>query len=231
MIFLLRRPALLLAFLGPLLTVSAASALTLTSTAAGFAGTETFGCETNANNFEIEVLYNSAQGCRRHGIVEVSLAGSGLTEVSSAIITLFDGAAANMEGFFFTVDLYGYVGDGQVTGSDIDAGSYIGTATWARYGLPERQFALDVTDFVNGQLALGTEIIGINIRSPFESFNCCTTTFLSFDGATGDHPPTLALEPVPLPAGAWLFGSALGGLGWVTRKGVVSVLQGSLLQA
>lgn len=216
---LLRWPAVLLACLGPLLAAPAASARTLTSTAAGFAGTETFGCEANANNFEIEVLYNSPQGCRRHGIVEVSLAGSGLTAVSSAIIALFDGAAGNTEGFFFPVDLYGYSGDGQVTGSDIDAGSYIATATWERYGLPEGQFAFEVTDFVNSQLALGTEIIGINMRSPYESFTCCTSTFLSFDGGTGDHPPKLTLQPVPLPAGIWLFGSALGGLGWVTRRG------------
>ncbi len=220
-----RRPVWLAALIILLLAATGASALTLTSTAAGFAGTETFGCETNSNNFEIEVLYNSPQGCRRHGIVEVSLAGSGLTAVGNATITLFEGAAGNTEGFFFPVDLYGYVGDGQVTGSDIDAGTYIGTATWARYGLPEGQFAFDVTDFVNSQLALGTEIIGINMRAPFESFTCCTSTFLYFDGATGDHPPTLTLQPVPLPAGVWLFGSAMGALGWVTRRGVGRVSQ------
>ena len=33
------------------------------------------------------------------------------------------------------------------------------------------------------------------------------------------HPPILYLQPVPLPAGAWFFGSALAFLGWYRRGG------------
>lgn len=209
--------ALILLF-GSSLAPPTATALELTSTAAGFAGTATFGCETEFNTFEIEVLFNSTQGCRRQGIVEFNLGASGLTEVSSAIVSLRDGGVGNMEGFFFTVDLYGYDGDDQVTSADYNVGTYIGSSTWSRYGLPEGLFAIDLTDYVNTQLALGTEVIGLNIRAPFESSYCCTTTFLYFDGGTGDHPPTLSLQPVPLPAGLWLFASALGGMAWFRRR-------------
>ena len=206
--------------IGALMTSSGASALEIQSTAAGFAAIPTFNCETDANNFEIEVIINSPVSCLRHGIAEFDVSGSGLTSVSSAIVTLFDGVAANTEGFFFTVDLYGYEGDGQVTGGDYDVGTYFGSATWSRYGVPTGEFALDVTDYVNSQLALGVGIIGLSIRTPMQTSNCCTTTFLYFDGATGDHPPVLSLQPVPLPAGAWLFGSALALLAWYRRDGL-----------
>lgn len=208
------------------LAAPTASALELTSTAAGFAGTLTTNCQSDANNLEIEILYNSYLSCQRHGIAEFSFAGTGLSSVSGAIVTLFDAGVGNMEGFSFAVDLYGYAGDGQVTSSDFTVGSYFRTATWSRYGDPQGQFAFDVTDFVNAQLALGTEIIGVNLRAPLETTNCCTTTFLFFDGALGDHPPTLSLEPVPLPPGAWLFGSALGLMGWCRRRPGRPVLAG-----
>jgi len=200
----------LLLILEATMVPSSVSALEVTSTAAGFAGTLTSNCESDANNFEIEVFYNSYQSCQRHGILEFDVGASSIAAVSSAIVTLRDGAVGNMEGFFFTVDLYGYDGDNQVTSADYNIGTYIGSATWSRYGLPEGIFAIDLTDYVNTQLALGTDVIGLNIRAPFESSHCCTTTFIYFDGATGDHPPTLSLQPVPLPAGLLLFGSALG---------------------
>jgi hypothetical protein len=196
-------------------------ALEIQSTAAGFAAIPTTNCETDANNFEIEVIINSPVSCLRHGIAEFNVSSSGLTSVSSAIVTLFDGVAANTEGSFFTVDLYGYEGDGQVTGSDYGFGTYFGSAIWSRYGMPTGEFAIDVTDYVNSQLALGVGIIGLSIRTPLQTSNCCSTTFLYFDGANGDHPPSLSLQPVPLPAGAWLFGSALALLAWCRRGGLL----------
>ncbi|MEQ1802614.1 MAG: VPLPA-CTERM sorting domain-containing protein [Gammaproteobacteria bacterium] len=150
--------------------------------------------------------------------MEFGLAGTGITAVSSATVTLRDGGLGNMEGSFFTVDLYGYIGDGQVTAGDYDVGTYIGSATWARYGVPAGEFAFDITGYVNSQLALGTDFIGLNIRAPLQTSNCCTTTFLYFDGGTGDNPPTLTLQPVPVPAAALLMGSALGLLGWARRR-------------
>lgn len=206
------------ALLGALLVSSGSPALTLESNAAGFAAIPTFNCETDANVFEIEVLYNTHAPCFRHGIVEFGLVGSGITSVSSATVILRDGGVGNMEGSSFTVDLYGYVGDGQVTADDYSIGTYIGSATWSRYGLPEGEFAIDVTGYVNNQLSLGTEFIGLNIRAPLQTSNCCTTSFLYFDGGTGDNPPTLTLQPVPAPATALLLGTALGLLGWTRRR-------------
>lgn len=214
-----KAPWVALVVIGASLTSFGAFALEIQSTAAGFAAIPTFNCETDANNFEIEVIINSPVACLRHGIAEFDVGSSGLNSVSSAIVTLFDGVAANTEGFFFTVDLYGYEGDGQVTGGDYDVGTYFGSATWSRYGVPTGEFAIDVTDYVNSQLALGVGIIGLSIRTPLQTSSCCTTTFLYFDGATGDQPPILSLQSVPLPAGAWLFGSAFGLLALYRRGG------------
>lgn len=91
-------PLIALLILAPSLIFSRAFAVELTSTAAGFAGTTAFNCETDFNVFEIEILFNSAAGCRRHGIVEFDLAGTGYAAVSSATVILRDGGVGNMEG-------------------------------------------------------------------------------------------------------------------------------------
>jgi hypothetical protein len=195
-------------------------ALTITSNAAGFAAIPTLNCATDANVFSLDILFNTPASCLRHGIVEFGVAGTGVTAVSSALVTLRDGQVGNSEGRYFAVDLYGYAGDGQVTGDDYDVGTYIGSATWDRYGLPPGEFRFDIAAFVNSQLALGTSFIGLNLRPSPPSSHCCTTTFIYFDGGTGDNPPTLTLQPVPVPASAVLLASAFGLLGWVRRRGL-----------
>jgi hypothetical protein len=190
-----------------LLASSLAAAVTLTSAAAGFAGTSGPYCYGNSNNFEIEIVYN-VYSCERHGVIEFDVSSTGLTGASSALITLYDGAVGNSEAWYWTVDVYGYAGDGHVTGSDFNVGTYIGSATWFRYDPNADKFGIDVTDFVNAQLALGTAIVGFELR-PNGEFNCmaCSTAFTYFDGAGGDRPPTLTLQPVPAPAAGWLAGA------------------------
>lgn len=202
-----------------LLSVSGpGSAVTLTSSTAGFAGTLSQYCEMDANNFQINILYN-INLCQRRGIVEFDVSGIGLTSVNSAVLTLYDGAVGNSEAWYWTVDVYGYIGDGQVTNTDFNVGDYITTATWFRYAPNGVPFLIDVTDYINGQLALGTSIVGFNLRANGE-YNCasCATTSVSFDGAGGDLPPTLTLQSVPIPATAWLLGGALFALGAIRRR-------------
>lgn len=118
------------------------------------------------------------------------------------------------------LDLYGYVGDGQVTSGDYDVGTYFGSAAWVSNAQNPGALIIDVTDYVNTQLALGTDIIGINIRPNLLTHNCCTTTWISFDGSDDPGSPTLSLHAVPVPATVWLFGSALGLMGVIRRKAV-----------
>ena len=88
----------------------------------------------------------------------------------------------------------------QVTGSDYGVGTYLGSATWVSVLPGAGAFAVDVTDYVRAQLALGTPVIGINIRLLLLTGACCTTTFVSFDGSDGAASPTLTLQTVPAPA-------------------------------
>lgn len=195
---------------------SAASALTLSSTAAGSA--RIGGCGTGT--FSMDIFFNSTNNsfCQSQGVAEFDLGATGLTSVVSATLTLFNGAAYNTEGQAFPLELFGYVGDGQVTSSDYGLGSYFGSTTWLRNAAGADVFAIDVTDYVNEQLALGTLITGINIRPELLTGSCCTTTWIGFDGSDDPGAPTLSLQPVPVPASIWLLGSAFGVMGWFRRR-------------
>lgn len=191
---------------------ASAPALVLTSNTAGFAGIPIYNCYGDSNNFEIEIVYNQSS-CLRHGIVEFDVSATGLTAVSSAVVSIHDGAVGNSEGWYWPVDVYGYMGDGQVTGTDYETGSYLGTWTWYRYDVDADAFEIDLTNWVNEQLALSTPILGFGLR-PNGAFSCqyCQTVFTYFDGAGGDRPPTLRLQPVPVPAAGWLLAGGLAGL-------------------
>ena len=168
----------------------------------------------------MDVFFNSTNNsfCQSQGVAEFELGGSGPTSVTSATLTLFNGAAYNTEAQVFPLELFGYVGDGQVTSSDYGIGSNIGSATWHRNAPGAEVFAIDVTAFVNEQLALGTPIIGFAVRPDLLTGYCCTTTWVGFDGSDDPGSPTLTLQPIPVPAAAWLFGSALCAVGWMRRR-------------
>ena len=134
--------------------------------------------------------------------------------MTSATLTLFDGEAHNTTGPLWSIDVHGYEGDGAVTGSDFNVGDYYSTVVWDRFAPDAAAFQIDVTDLVNAELALGTSIIGFNLR-PTSPYSCssCASVFVTFDGGIDGSAPLLTFTAVPLPAAAWLFGSALGLLG------------------
>ena len=128
---------------------------------------------------------------------------SPLHDVLTRNAPLFLDAAAMAQDPRFDI-LRQFASDGatsyQVTGSDYGVGTYLGSATWVSVLPGAGAFAVDVTDYVRAQLALGTPVIGINIRLLLLTGACCTTTFVSFDGSDGAASPTLTLQTVPAPA-------------------------------
>lgn len=198
---------------------AASNAITLTANAAGWTGTLTDRCFAESGLVDIEILYDIFP-CNRQGAVEIDLSEVVAASTSDAILTIYNGAVGNSEGRFWSIDVHGYEADGVITGNDLNAGDYLFTTVWDRFATGADAFEIDLTDFVNAQLGLGTPFIGINLRATETHLcpTCAAPIFIYFDGSASQNPPTLALTPIPIPAAAWLFGSALGLLAWMRRK-------------
>jgi hypothetical protein len=199
------------------LASTTSSAITLTSNAAGYASTTGPACSGDSGSVEIEITYivpiTGSGGCQRQGIVEFDLSSVTAPAVSSAVLTVYDGKVGNSEGRFWTIDVYGYTGNGQVTGSDLGAGTFLTSAIWDRQASDADVLTIDVTAFFNGLLSGGAGFAGLSLRAPdFTSSFVSAPIFLAFDGGGGDRPPTLELAPVPIPGGLALFGPALAAL-------------------
>jgi hypothetical protein len=83
--------------------------------------------------------------------------------VDSAVSTLVDGAVSNSEGRYEPVDVYAYAGDSLVGKADFDAGIYVPAGTRLLYAPEAAQVTIDLMDFVNAQLAVGTPIIELQL--------------------------------------------------------------------
>ena len=100
------------------------------------------------------------------------------------------------------MDIYGYTGNGSVGVSDFNPAGRMLLAAVPDNG--QTQFDIDVTDFINDQLAITSSFAGFNHRLPTPTSNAKT---FRFDGSDGNTPPVLMLTTVPIPPVLWLLPS------------------------
>ncbi|MGB5717403.1 MAG: VPLPA-CTERM sorting domain-containing protein [Gammaproteobacteria bacterium] len=147
------------------------------------------------------------------GVAEFDLSGLGVNSVNSSVLTLFDGATNAPFDLPVTIDIYGYSGNGSVGVSDFSPADRTLLASVPYNG--ETQFDIDVTDFINNQLAIASNFAGFSLLLPNATSDL---SVFNFDGSISDNPPVLMLTTVPIPAAVWLFGSGLLGLVGIARR-------------
>ena len=122
--------------------------------------------------------------------------------------------SSTLEGAPF--DVFGHVGNGTIETADATAGSLLAGGLIAGGST-----IFDVTAFILGPSVQAAGFAGFMARFSVETGP--GTLFKQFqdpDAFFGNASPFLVVEfvPVPVPATVWLFGSALGLLGWMRRK-------------
>ena len=113
--------------------------------------------------------------------------------------------SSTLEGTPF--DVYGHVGNGTIETADATAGSLLAAGLIAGGST-----FVDVTSFILDPSVQAAGFAGFMARYPVETGGPTLTKQL------GNGPQLLVEVVIPVPATLWLFGSALGLLGWIRRK-------------
>jgi hypothetical protein len=114
------------------------------------------------------------------------------------------------------VELYGYIGNGTIDTADATAGSLMAVIPG---DLSQQIF--DVTSFILDSSTQAAGFAGFSARFSDETLGGIEKHFNDPDfeiGSTGSPWLVVEFTPVPVPPAVWLFGSALGLLGWMRRK-------------
>ena len=116
-------------------------------------------------------------------------------------------------------DVYGYAGNGIIEVADATAGSVLATGLNGDLSIS----TFDVTAFIFNASVQAAGFAGFIARYPNELAGGAQKNWLDPDDNFGIGSPWLVVEftPVPIPASVWLFGSALGLLGWMRRRKAV----------
>jgi hypothetical protein len=162
------------------------------------------------------VVVGNYSGYADHGIMEFNVAGSYLSSdpvtLNLPIIFSFDGR--DSAPYPWTVDLFGYAGDGTLSMEDYGAGSLLGSRSF-HFGISSLDF--DVTQFLK-QLQSDNDMFAgfsIRLRTGVTSEDGPLIAFGSLEGGSGYGPATLVFVPEPTTSLLAVLGSVgLFGIGW-----------------
>lgn len=147
------------------------------------------------------------------GIVEFDI--SGLT--SPVGQALFDLTQIGSDGDGFQINVFGYTGNGTLELGDFPLGAMLASFTVPAGA--ESAISVDVTGFINDQIAINSEFVGFNLRLPIMSI---VTEPLVFVSGTGPASPILTVDEevriLPEPGTLALLGLGLLGLGFIKRR-------------
>ncbi len=120
-------------------------------------------------------------------------------------------------------DVYGYAGNGTIETADATAGSLLAAGLNGNVVSQAGPVIFDVTSFIFNSSVQAAGFAGFNARYSNELSGVVgQKSFQSPNNDFGNASPWLVVEftptPIPVPAAAWLFGSALGLLGWMRRR-------------
>ena len=111
---------------------------------------------------------------------------------------------------------------------DLGSGAAYGTSGWATsgtgnvyYGYGSQFLSIELNAAALADIRSasgGLFAIGISLDNLAPSSTAYYHEFLSFSSSDESRAHTLTTSSVPIPAAAWLFGSALIGLRWIRRK-------------
>ena len=119
------------------------------------------------------------------GIIEFSLAGLSQPILNAQLVLPVFGS---MGPFPFTVDVFGYTGDGAMTLSDWAPGSLLTSFSYSG----EQTVTLDVTSLVNSRVAAGDAFVGFNFQFAVPSGINFNGPFVAFGSL--EIPPAASLR-------------------------------------